>query len=87
MKIERLTFNDSDGNKITSLHAALLVGLVLPANFFILSYTAMLLIGALHSGVTQFPALGFWMSACAVALFHVLGWDGPIAYKAAKPSR
>jgi hypothetical protein len=56
---ERLTFNDSDGDKITALHAALLVGLVLPTNFFIPIYAAMLLIGALHSGVTQFPALGY----------------------------
>lgn len=75
-----ITFNQK-GQVVTGLDATILLFLVLPSNFFILSYVAMILLGVLHSGVAQIPAFGFWSSACAVALFWVLTWkSGPITY-------
>lgn len=77
-----LVFSNRDGDEITGARFAVIMLLVMPSNFFILSYFAMILSGALHSGVVRFPALGFWSSACAVALFQILGWKkGPITYK------
>lgn len=73
-----LVFKDHEGDEISFASAFVLVALVLPTNFFTLALCSMILAGALHSGVPQFPALGFWSAACAVALFQVLGWkNGP----------
>ena len=81
--MSRLAIKNDEGDEIAPVHAAVLLGLVLPSNLLIATYLSMLLAGALHSGLPQFPALGFWSAACAVTLFRVLGWkDGPIAFKA-----
>lgn len=80
-----IVFRNQDGDKITGTSAVLLQVLVLPSNFFILSYVAMILFGVLHSYVQPFPALGFWPSACVFVLFQILGWKkGPITWDGIK---
>jgi hypothetical protein len=83
--MSRLVIKNHEGDEITYASAVVLLALVLPSNLLILTYWSMLLAGALHSGVPQIPALGFWSTACAVALFQVLGWkNGPITLKTPK---
>jgi hypothetical protein len=79
----RLVIKNHEGDEIAPAHAVVLLGLVLPGNLLIATYLSMLLAGALHSCLPQFPALGFWSAACAVLLFRVLGWTtGPFAFRA-----
>jgi hypothetical protein len=82
--MSRLVFKNHEGDEIAPVHAVVLIALVLPINLFLLSYCSMLLTGALHAGIPQFPALDFWSAGCAVTLLRVLGWKGPIAFNAPK---
>jgi hypothetical protein len=76
-----LKFINDKGERIGGVSAATLLFVVAPLNFFALSYLTMILAGVLHSDVLKFPALGFWTSACVVAIFKVLSWEkGPIRY-------
>lgn len=82
--MSRLAFKDHEGDEIAPMHFVVLLALVLPSNLLLLTYCWMVLAGALHSSVPQFPALGFWSAGCVVALYRVLDWKGPIVVNAPK---
>ena len=76
-----LKFTNDKGEAISGTSFAITLLIVAPLNFFTLSYLTMILAGVLHSNVSRFPALGFWTSACLVALFKVFSWEnGPFHF-------